>query len=344
MRTVPEVTMSQTSRFGSQRLYRDAGSMATSSVANAVLGIAFCALAAKMFPPEKLGIMTAVLAVIMSVGGLVSTGVGDAYTALLPAVGTDRPHLYKRGQRLFFGLAVVGGIATAICATSWLRAVHGSLAVGAMVAVGTVVWATASLQNATLAALGRARWMPAVNVALSLGKIALLAVLATTLRWHPVELSAVIAAAVVMLMMQRANSSAKNGLPPDISAIRTIGGRENVRPSRVEINACNPPRLERTNADPVQQARGGQNACPARSQPAEQIGSCTSAPMSPTSRGVTAPTWFARGMCAYRRLFVARLRWRWPVSCRRRREVAGPPRWFANRTICRTGLTSANLA
>jgi hypothetical protein len=144
---------------------------------------------------------------------------------------------------LFFGVAVVGGIAAAICTTSWLRAVHGSLAVGAMVAVGTVVWATASLQNATLAALGRARWMPAVNVALSLGKIALLPVLATTLSWHPVELSAVIAAAVVMLVMRRANSSAKNGLPPDISAIRTIVGRENVRPSRVEIDACNPPRL-----------------------------------------------------------------------------------------------------
>lgn len=196
--------MSPTSRFGAQRLYRDAGSMATSSIANGVLGIAFWALAAKMFPPEQLGVMTAVLAVIMSVGVVVSTGVGDAYTALLPAVGNDRPHFYKRGQRVFFGLAGVSGIVAAICTITWLTEVHRSVAVGALVAVGTLVWATASLQNATLAALGRAQWLPAVNIALSLGKIALLPLLALTWNWHPVEVSSVVAAAVMVLVMRRA--------------------------------------------------------------------------------------------------------------------------------------------
>jgi O-antigen/teichoic acid export membrane protein len=195
--------MGQPSRFGAQRLYRDAVSLATSSVVNAVLGIAFWALAAKLFPPEKLGVMTAVLAVIVSVGVVVSAGVGDAYTALLPAVGTDRPHFYKRGQRVFFGLAFAGGIAAAMCTTSWLTEVHRSASVAALVAIGTVVWATASLQNATLAALGRAQWLPAVNVALSVGKMALLPLLAVTLDWHPVELSAVLSATAVMLVVRR---------------------------------------------------------------------------------------------------------------------------------------------
>src|SRR4051812_11068222 len=82
-------------RFGAQRLYRDAASLASSSVANALLGVAFWALAAKLFPPEQLGVMTAVLAVIVSVGIVVATGVGDAYTAFLPAAGADRSMLYR---------------------------------------------------------------------------------------------------------------------------------------------------------------------------------------------------------------------------------------------------------
>src|SRR5258706_499784 len=43
MRTEPEVTMSQTSRFGSQRLYRDAGSMATYMLASLVMTLGIVA-------------------------------------------------------------------------------------------------------------------------------------------------------------------------------------------------------------------------------------------------------------------------------------------------------------
>src|SRR5882724_1578710 len=108
------------SRFGASRLYRDAGAMVTSSVANAILGVGYWAIAAKMFPPEKLGVMTAVLAVIVAVAVVMAAGVGDAYTALLPAAGAARPALYRRGQRVFFGLAAVTGIGAAICTTTLL--------------------------------------------------------------------------------------------------------------------------------------------------------------------------------------------------------------------------------
>jgi hypothetical protein len=54
------------SRFGARRVHRDAGAMALSSVANAALGLAFWAFAARFIVPAELGVMTAVLAVVVS--------------------------------------------------------------------------------------------------------------------------------------------------------------------------------------------------------------------------------------------------------------------------------------
>jgi O-antigen/teichoic acid export membrane protein len=192
------------SRFGAERIYWDAASMASSSVANALLGVAFWAIAAKVFPPEKLGVMTAVMAVIMSVGLVVAYGIGDAYTALLPAAGVDRSSLYRRGQRVFFGLALASSIAAAVGTITWLDEVRGSIAVGVLVAVGVFAWSNLTLQNSTLVALGRARWLLPVNIGTSVGRIVLLLVLAATLRWHSVELASVISAVVVIVVLRPA--------------------------------------------------------------------------------------------------------------------------------------------
>jgi O-antigen/teichoic acid export membrane protein len=205
------------SRFGVKRLYRDAGAMATSSAANAVLGAVFWACAAKIFPPEQLGVMTAVLAVIVSAGLVIAAGVGDAYTALLPAVGQARPMLYRRGQRAFWAMAAIAGVGCALATTSLLPGVRGSIGAGVLVAVGVMAWSAFLQQNYTLISLGRARWLPGANVAASLGKIVLLLLLSVTLRWHSVELAFIISAAVIVLAMQRSVFrviDSGHGLPP----------------------------------------------------------------------------------------------------------------------------------
>jgi O-antigen/teichoic acid export membrane protein len=199
----PTAATSNESRFGVKRLYRDAGALATMTAANAVLGMGFWALAATTYPPVKLGVMTAVLAVVVSMGTVVAAGVGDAYTSLLPAVGKARHHLFRHGQRVFFVLALICGVAAAFVTTTLLREVRGSFAVGALITVGVVALASVALQNSTLVSLGRARWLPGVNIALSLGKILLLPLLAFTLSWHAVELSVVISALISVLVLRR---------------------------------------------------------------------------------------------------------------------------------------------
>jgi O-antigen/teichoic acid export membrane protein len=191
-------------KFGTTRLYRDAGSMASSSVVNAVLGAAFWALAAKRFPPHELGVMTAVMAVIVSTGVVVASGIGDAYTALLPAVGAACPRLYRRGQRAFWVIASVSGLGAAAGTVLFLTEVRGSIGVAVMVAFGTVVWSLVNVQSSAVVALGRARWLPVVNTATGVCKIALLLLLAATLHWHAVELSFVIATTAMVVLLRPA--------------------------------------------------------------------------------------------------------------------------------------------
>jgi O-antigen/teichoic acid export membrane protein len=191
-----------TPRFGIGRVHRDAAAMAISSVANAGLGVGFWAFAAKFVTPVQLGVMTAVLAVIVSVGNVVAVGVGDAYTALLPAVGPARTRVYRNGQRVFFTLTAATGVLGALGTTLLLAEVRGSVTVAILVAVGIFVWASFTLQNSTMMAVGRAAWVPTANIVLGLAKIALLAALSIAVGWHSVELAVVIATAGIVLVMQ----------------------------------------------------------------------------------------------------------------------------------------------
>jgi O-antigen/teichoic acid export membrane protein len=195
----PDPTMaSAPPRYGATRLYRDAGSMAFASLGAAVFGAAFWVLAAKLYPPDQIGVMTAVLAVINAVGIVVASAAGDAYTTLLPAVGSARLRVYKRGRRRHWILSYIAGIGSAVVVISLLSEVRGSIAVGVLVAVGIVVWSTFYLQFSTLIALGHARWAPVANIAVSFGRIALLPVFAITIKWHSVELAFISSAMIVV--------------------------------------------------------------------------------------------------------------------------------------------------
>lgn len=199
-----ETTIKPATSFGMKRLNRDAAFMAASSVANALLGILFWAFAAKVFRPEQLGVMTAVLAAIVSAGLVVAAGVGDAYTALLPAVGSARLSVYRRGQRVWLGLALIAGIGSAIVTISLLPQVRTSILVAVLVAVGVLAWSAFLLQNYTLISIGRARWLPATNIGIGVGKIVTLLALAVMLGWHSVELAFIISAVLVVLLFQPA--------------------------------------------------------------------------------------------------------------------------------------------
>lgn len=202
--TVPFEKIVVASRFGGKRLYRDAASLASSSMVNAVLGMVFWAVAAALLPPERLGVMTAVLAAITAPAIVVASGVGDAYTSLLPAVGLSRMAVYRRGQRVFMVLSVASGVVAGICTITMIHDVRGSIGVAVLVAVGTVFWSAFTLQNNTLTSIGRARWLPAASGVVSVGKLILLPLFALSLSWHSVELATIVSAAIVVVVLRPA--------------------------------------------------------------------------------------------------------------------------------------------
>jgi O-antigen/teichoic acid export membrane protein len=110
--------------------------------------------------------------------------------------------LYRRGQRIFYGIALVSGCIAAFCTTRWLPEMRGSIGVAVLVAVGVVVCSVMTLQNSTLVALGRASWLPAANIGASALKVLALLLLAVTVTWHPVELSVVVSAFAVIAVLQ----------------------------------------------------------------------------------------------------------------------------------------------
>lgn len=188
--------------FGARRLHADAIAVALSSVGNAGLGVLFWALAARLIAPDQLGVMTAVLSVITSLASIVAAGVGDAYTSLLPATGAARAQVYRHGQRIFYALSIASGVLGSLVAVTILREIRGSVIVALLIAVGVVLWATFTLQNSTLVAVGRARWVPVANLAVGVAKICLLVLLVSTVRWHSVELAALAAVAVAALILR----------------------------------------------------------------------------------------------------------------------------------------------
>ena len=156
------------------KLYRDAAALASSSMITAVLGMGFWALCAHLIPPAKLGVQTALLSIMVAPAIMVASGVGDAFTALIPAAGLDRAAVVSRGYRLLVSMAGVLGVIAAVLAVTVLPEVRGSLPVAALVLVGVLIWSLFVVQDPALTSMRRAHWLPVENGSVSLAKIALL--------------------------------------------------------------------------------------------------------------------------------------------------------------------------
>jgi O-antigen/teichoic acid export membrane protein len=115
---------------------------------------------------------------------------------------------------------MVSASLAALGTVRWLDDVHGSVSVGILVVFGVAVWAVTNLQTSTLIALGRASWLPGVNIAISSVKLVLLPLFAVTVAWNPLEVAFVAAAFVVIVALR-----------PRI--VRIIDSGEDLPPSKI---------------------------------------------------------------------------------------------------------------
>jgi O-antigen/teichoic acid export membrane protein len=159
-----------------RKLYRDAASLASSSMLTALLGVGFWAVCARYIPPATLGVQTALLSIIVAPAVCIGAGMGDAFTAVVPASGVWRSRVVDRGYQFVLRAALPAAFVAAALAITVLPQVRYSIGTGLLVFVGVLVWSLFTVQDPALTSMGRAHWLPIENGSVSLVKIGLLPV------------------------------------------------------------------------------------------------------------------------------------------------------------------------
>ncbi|BBY27921.1 lipopolysaccharide biosynthesis protein [Mycolicibacterium sediminis] len=191
-----------------------------SNLGTGVLGLAFWAIAAKLFTPAQVGVASASIASAIMLSTLSNLSIGAMYERFLPVSGHRAGGLLVRGYLLVAGVAMllaVGVLAfgpEALFPTRLEKLVYPVL---------VVVLALFALQDNTVAGLGVARWGAAKNGVHAVAKLAALVVMSASGAALAIIASWGLTAAVAMgclmvAMRRRIRSDDRYTWAPDLPA------------------------------------------------------------------------------------------------------------------------------
>lgn len=178
-------------------LVRTATALMTSTVSSAALGFLFWVVAARWFPPERVGSASAVVSSMSLLGGLAQLNLTSLYARFLPTAGSRSRRLVLTGYAASAAMAVLLGAGfLAFGPGSELTAQPFG---GVIFTVAVVTAAIFFIQDGVLAALRRPSWVPVKNVLASGAKLALLPILAGLATGSGLVLAWIIPMLVAML-------------------------------------------------------------------------------------------------------------------------------------------------
>ncbi len=162
-------------------MYRSASWLGGSTLLNAAVGFAFWIVAARLLPPDVLGVEGAALNVVMLLAWIAQLSMHTVLPRFLPVAGA--------GSRTFVARVYTAVTAAAVvCAAGWglWALVAGSASgltgwVGATAVLSVVVWALFGLQDSVLVGLRRPELVAYENAAYSVVKLVVLLPLAAAL-------------------------------------------------------------------------------------------------------------------------------------------------------------------
>lgn len=220
-----------------RRMYIDAVALVGTAGLTAGLGLVFWAVAARLMPPEQLGVDTALVSLVTAAASACAAGTGNAFTALLPVAGRSAAARLRQGYGLVVGAAAVMGALAGIATSTLLGPEAGGVLPALTVALSVVLWSLFMVQDPALTGLGRATWLPWENVTVSLAKLALLPLL-LGVSAHPVLLATILPAAVAVGLVsgglvpraaRRSREPGPAGSPtPSARALREFAVRDSV--------------------------------------------------------------------------------------------------------------------
>jgi O-antigen/teichoic acid export membrane protein len=186
-----------------RRITRDSIVLTASYGLTAVVGVVFWAVAARTVPASRLGVDTAVISAVSAAGIMSATGIANAFLALLPVSGPARGLLLRLGYRVVLVASLVCGVIAGVLTVALLPGMGSPVVTVLAVAAASVIWAFFVVQDPALTALGRAHWLLAENIPVSLAKLMLLPVLAVVAgaAHYPVVLATVAPAALAVVVV-----------------------------------------------------------------------------------------------------------------------------------------------
>ena len=183
-------------------LYRNGYALIFSSATTSGLGLVYWILAARFYTTEAVGLNTAMLSMMMFLGGAAQLNLVNVLNRFLPRAGqvTRRLIIYvylvSIIAALAFSLVFLFGINIWSPALSFL-AKNGLTILGFTLA--TITWCIFALQDGALTGLRQATWVPVENTVFALAKILLLILFAKTLPRYGVFASWTISVALALL-------------------------------------------------------------------------------------------------------------------------------------------------
>lgn len=191
-------------------LHSNAHGLLLGSVITSVLGLLFWALAARLFPPESLGMATAVIAAMTFLANVATLGLKNGLLRFLPVARGAARGLVVRSYALSALVAAVAAVVFLVGLPLWavdLDVLLDSPVIAVGFVVATAGWVLFVLQDHVLVALDRTAWVPTANGAYALVKIIALFLVAGGSYWSifaVYTVPAMVAVAVVTVVVLRA--------------------------------------------------------------------------------------------------------------------------------------------
>lgn len=164
----------------SDRFVRSTAALVSSNATGAVLGVAFWAVAARLYSAKNVGYGVAEIAAMTFVASIALLNLGTVFPRFLYAAGARVRDVLRAGYAASVSVALAAAILF-LAFSGHHNFIQPGFASAALFVAAAVLWAVFTIEDAALVGLRATVWVPVENTSFSIGKIILLPVFAVAL-------------------------------------------------------------------------------------------------------------------------------------------------------------------
>lgn len=159
-------------------LYRNGYALLLSGAGTSAIGLAYWALATRLYPAEVVGLNSAILSAMLLLSGVAQLGISYVLVRFIPTAGNQTRRLIVYGYLVsvsaaaLLGLVFIAGVEVWAPAL-WILRRDSTWSCIFMLAI--IAWCLFGLQDSVLTGLRQAMWVPVENIVFAIAKIAILA-------------------------------------------------------------------------------------------------------------------------------------------------------------------------